>query len=153
MITLICQAKCCQWYLGKPSLILWAKFEYRSKFQDYYVLLFLFLFIYLFIYSFIYLSVYSLSLLGFVIKIKNNNNDKNSWSEGFMYPHMIQVNGLESRMIAPCKYSKKLKNCTFKTLQNGSIPSEHLKAERMSTDMDCLKLVSAIFTHSTKRNT
>ena len=151
MITLICQANCRQWYLGKPSLILWAKFEYRSKFQDYHVLLFLF--IYLFIYSFIYLSVYSLSLLGFVIKIKNNDNDKNSWSEGFMYPHMMQVNGLESRMIASCKYSKKLKNCTFKTLQNGSIPSEHLKAERMSTDMDCLKLVSAIFTHSTKRNT
>ena len=113
----------------------------------------MFFYSYLFIYSFIYLSVYSLSLLGFVIKIENNNNDKNSWSEGFMYPHMMQVNGLESRMIASCKYSKKLKNCTFKTLQNGSIPSEHLKAERMSTDMDCLRLVSAIFTHSTKRNT
>ena len=82
-----------------------------------------------------------------LIKIKNNNNDKNSWS------HVTEVDGLESRMIAPCKYSKTIKNCTFKTLQNGSISSEHLKAARMSTDLDCVKLVSPIFTHFTKRNT
>ena len=63
MITLICQANCRQWYLVKPSLTLWAKFEYRSKFQDYYVLLFLFLFIYLFIHLFIYPSILYLSLV------------------------------------------------------------------------------------------
>ena len=57
-------------------------------------------------YLFIYLSVYSLFLLGFIKKEKKNSNDKNSWSQGFMGLYVMEVYGLESRMIAPCNTVK-----------------------------------------------